>query len=245
MDGESSSHAKSSLGLYKEDFDGSDVEKEGDNNVSMVPDSVKEDVNVQAEEKGGKDDGGYKWKDVTFLTLYKRPEDEDISLIDVNVVGLLQEYAEKKMPLGLFEVHVISKWDVEVIVMGDLMRCMWIDKPAIVQKSFLEHLVTRFQRPRRIRHSDQYDVPRTIVAEKKNEGDNVRQEIKRAVWDCGMINPPGPDGVTFGFIRRYWSLIEKDVVAAVQHFFTSGNFPKGCNASFIALIPKISEAKFV
>nr|GEX38420.1 ChaC-like family protein [Tanacetum cinerariifolium] len=39
-------------GFIKEDFDGSDVEKEGDNNVSMVPDSVKEDVNVQAEEKG-------------------------------------------------------------------------------------------------------------------------------------------------------------------------------------------------
>nr|GFB76285.1 RNA-directed DNA polymerase, eukaryota [Tanacetum cinerariifolium] len=34
-----------------EDFDGSDAEKEGDNNVSMVPDSVTEDANVQAEEK--------------------------------------------------------------------------------------------------------------------------------------------------------------------------------------------------
>ncbi|GKD96898.1 hypothetical protein Tco_1380795 [Tanacetum coccineum] len=41
-----------SVGFIKEDFDGSDVEKEGDNNVSMVPDSVKEDVNVQDEEKG-------------------------------------------------------------------------------------------------------------------------------------------------------------------------------------------------
>nr|GFC62267.1 hypothetical protein [Tanacetum cinerariifolium] len=38
--------------FIKEYFDGSDVEKEGDNNVSMVPDSMKEDVNVQAEEKG-------------------------------------------------------------------------------------------------------------------------------------------------------------------------------------------------
>nr|GEY20244.1 RNA-directed DNA polymerase, eukaryota, reverse transcriptase zinc-binding domain protein [Tanacetum cinerariifolium] len=71
------------------------------------------------------------------------------------------------------------------------------------------------------------------------------QEIKRAVWDCGIDKSPGPDGVTFGFIRRYWSLIEKDVVAAVQHFFTSGNFPKGCNASFVALIPKIPNAKLV
>nr|GEV36347.1 RNA-directed DNA polymerase, eukaryota, reverse transcriptase zinc-binding domain protein [Tanacetum cinerariifolium] len=71
------------------------------------------------------------------------------------------------------------------------------------------------------------------------------QEIKPAVWDYGIDKSPGPDGFTFGFIRRYWSLIEKDVVAAVQHFFTSSNFPKGCNASFIALIPKIPDAKLV
>nr|GEW03597.1 RNA-directed DNA polymerase, eukaryota, reverse transcriptase zinc-binding domain protein [Tanacetum cinerariifolium] len=76
-------------------------------------------------------------------------------------------------------------------------------------------------------------------------GDISYQKIKRVVWDCGIDKSPGPDGVTFGFIRRYWYLIEKDVVAAVQHFFTFGNFPKGCNASFIALIPKIPDAKLV
>nr|GFC55172.1 hypothetical protein [Tanacetum cinerariifolium] len=38
--------------FIKEDFDGSDAEKERDNNVSMVLDSVTEDANVQAEEKG-------------------------------------------------------------------------------------------------------------------------------------------------------------------------------------------------
>nr|GFB78613.1 ChaC-like family protein [Tanacetum cinerariifolium] len=47
----SESEDEQSIGFIKEDFDGSDVEKEGDNNVSMVPDSVKEDMNVQAEEK--------------------------------------------------------------------------------------------------------------------------------------------------------------------------------------------------
>nr|GFC49046.1 hypothetical protein [Tanacetum cinerariifolium] len=46
------SEDEQSIGFIKEDFDGSDVEKEGDSNVIMVPDSVKEDVNVQAEEKG-------------------------------------------------------------------------------------------------------------------------------------------------------------------------------------------------
>nr|GEW68689.1 nucleotide-binding alpha-beta plait domain-containing protein [Tanacetum cinerariifolium] len=48
----SESEDEQSICFIKEDFDGSDVKKEGDNNVSMVPDSVKEDVNVQAKEKG-------------------------------------------------------------------------------------------------------------------------------------------------------------------------------------------------
>nr|GFD15598.1 DIE2/ALG10 family [Tanacetum cinerariifolium] len=47
----SESEDEQSVCFIKEDFDGSDAEKEGDNNVSMVPDSVTEDANVQAEEK--------------------------------------------------------------------------------------------------------------------------------------------------------------------------------------------------
>ncbi|GJT00400.1 RNA-directed DNA polymerase, eukaryota, reverse transcriptase zinc-binding domain protein [Tanacetum coccineum] len=55
----------------------------------------------------------------------------------------------------------------------------------------------------------------------------------------------GPDGFTFGFYRRFWSLIEDDIVAAVNHFFNFGFCPKGGNSSFIALIPKTQGAKMV
>ncbi|GJY62791.1 RNA-directed DNA polymerase, eukaryota [Tanacetum coccineum] len=72
-----------------------------------------------------------------------------------------------------------------------------------------------------------------------------KEEIKRAVWDCGSDKSPGPDGFTFGFYRRYWDTIEKDVVDVVSYFFSVGMFPKGGNASFIALIPKIQDAKVV
>ncbi|GJX45731.1 RNA-directed DNA polymerase, eukaryota, reverse transcriptase zinc-binding domain protein [Tanacetum coccineum] len=72
-----------------------------------------------------------------------------------------------------------------------------------------------------------------------------KEEIKKAVWDCGIDKSPGPDGFTFGFYRRYWNLIENDVVDAVTCFFHQGSFPKGGNSSFVILIPKTPNANMV
>ncbi|GJR02159.1 RNA-directed DNA polymerase, eukaryota [Tanacetum coccineum] len=77
------------------------------------------------------------------------------------------------------------------------------------------------------------------------ETDVTREEIKRAVWDCGVDKSPGPDGFTFGFYRRYWNFLEKDVIEAVYYFFQHGKFPKGGNSSFIALILKTYNANTV
>ncbi|GJX34701.1 RNA-directed DNA polymerase, eukaryota [Tanacetum coccineum] len=71
-----------------------------------------------------------------------------------------------------------------------------------------------------------------------------RDEIRRAVWNCGENKSPGPDGYTFEFFRKYWSLVGADFCDAVDYFFKSGTFPRGCNSSFIALIPKVNDAKF-
>ncbi|PWA60782.1 hypothetical protein CTI12_AA378320 [Artemisia annua] len=56
-------------------------------------------------------------------------------------------------------------------------------------------------------------------------------EIKRAVWDCGTNKSPGPDGFSFDFIRKFWNIINENVVAAIT--------------DFISLIPKIQDAKAV
>ncbi|GJZ06752.1 hypothetical protein Tco_0540545 [Tanacetum coccineum] len=38
------------------------------------------------------------------------------------------------------------------------------------------------------------------------------EEIKSAVWDCGMNKSPGHVGFTFEFFRRYWKLLEHDIM---------------------------------
>ncbi|GJZ54517.1 RNA-directed DNA polymerase, eukaryota, reverse transcriptase zinc-binding domain protein [Tanacetum coccineum] len=74
------------------------------------------------------------------------------------------------------------------------------------------------------------------------ECDVSKDEIKRVVWDCDTDKSPGPDGFTFGFYRRYWNILESD---AVTSFFHHGQFPKGSNSSFIALILKTRDANMV
>nr|GFA49810.1 RNA-directed DNA polymerase, eukaryota [Tanacetum cinerariifolium] len=47
------------------------------------------------------------------------------------------------------------------------------------------------------------------------------EEVKGAVWGCGLNKSPSPDGFTFEFYHRYWSLIEDDVLEAVNYFFNT------------------------
>ncbi|GKG17486.1 hypothetical protein Tco_0362443, partial [Tanacetum coccineum] len=72
-----------------------------------------------------------------------------------------------------------------------------------------------------------------------------RDEIRLAVWNCGDNKSPGPDGYTFEFFRKYWNFVGPDFCEAVEYFFVNGSFSKGCNSSFVALIPKVTDAKFV
>jgi len=66
-------------------------------------------------------------------------------------------------------------------------------------------------------------------------------EVKDAVWQCEGSKSPGPDGFNFNFIKYNWDTLKHDVMEAVKAFQETGCIPKGCNASFIALIPKVSD----
>jgi len=42
------------------------------------------------------------------------------------------------------------------------------------------------------------------------------EEVKAAVWDCDNFKCPGPDGISFSFIKDFWDLLKDDVM----RFFT-------------------------
>lgn len=62
--------------------------------------------------------------------------------------------------------------------------------------------------------------------------------MKEAVWECGVSKSPGPDGFNIGFFKACWNTIKSDLLKVLDEFHANGKLEKGCNSSFIVLIPK-------
>jgi len=67
------------------------------------------------------------------------------------------------------------------------------------------------------------------------------EEVKEAVWSCGSDKSPRPDGFNFSFIKLCWEEMKADIITAVHNFEDEGRWPRGTNASFISLIPKVEN----
>ncbi|GKD43240.1 RNA-directed DNA polymerase, eukaryota [Tanacetum coccineum] len=101
----------------------------------------------------------------------------------------------------------------------------WIDEPTKVKNEFLNHFSNRFALPSGPNIMLDSHMFKQINSDQiaDLECDVTVEEIKRAVWDCGINKSPRPDGFTFEFIRS--------------------KSPPGSNSSFITLIPKKQDTK--
>ncbi|GJX68265.1 RNA-directed DNA polymerase, eukaryota [Tanacetum coccineum] len=95
----------------------------------------------------------------------------------------------------------------------------WIVDPNKVKFEFLKHFSNQFSKPLStgVKIDFQFSTRLKFKQLEELERPISYEEIKKAVWDCGTNKSPAPDG----------------------------KFPQGCNSYFIALIPKIHDAKVV
>ncbi|XP_071705309.1 uncharacterized protein [Rutidosis leptorrhynchoides] len=68
-------------------------------------------------------------------------------------------------------------------------------------------------------------------------------EIVDAIRDCSGSKAPGPDGFNLHLFKKYWGIIRKEVIEAITWFWEKGEFSKGCNASFVTLVPKKNDPR--
>ncbi|GJZ48060.1 RNA-directed DNA polymerase, eukaryota [Tanacetum coccineum] len=142
---------------------------------------------------------------------------------------------------------MLNKKRNNLSIRGVLVDGVWVDEPKDVKKEFFDHFSKRFCKPGNRRAKICMEFPNRLNSDQMHdlEAEVSKDEVKRAVWECGTDKAPGPDGFTFGFFRHFWYLVEKDVIDAVSYFFSYADIPRGCNSSFIALIPKIPDANVV
>ena len=69
----------------------------------------------------------------------------------------------------------------------------------------------------------------------------IPQVIKDILLGMQSLKSPSPDGLPPLFYKKYWCVVRKSVILAVQNFFILGKMLKEVNNSFIVLIPKIQN----
>ncbi|GKA07595.1 hypothetical protein Tco_0686819 [Tanacetum coccineum] len=116
---------------------------------------------------------------------------------------------------------IINRKRSQLSIKGIMVDGVWVDDPSLVKDEFRSHFAKRFQAPGASRSRLNFQFPNRLNTEQaaKMEGSISHDEIRIG--------------------------LELDFCAAVDWFFLHSAFAKGCNSSFIALIPKTPDAKFV
>ncbi|GJX10007.1 RNA-directed DNA polymerase, eukaryota [Tanacetum coccineum] len=117
----------------------------------------------------------------------------------------------------------LDGFDKMLAIRGILVDDEWIVDPLAVKSVFLKYFSTQFSLPvsHHICFDDQFNSRLSLEQQADLERNVSNEEIKSTVWDCGTNKSPGHDGFTFKLFRRYWKLLEHDIVAAVNDFFAS------------------------
>ncbi|GJS81568.1 RNA-directed DNA polymerase, eukaryota [Tanacetum coccineum] len=142
---------------------------------------------------------------------------------------------------------IINKRRAQLAIRGIFVDGFWETEPGMIKDAFFNHFASRFKEPANHRFKLNFEFNKKLHQNQMEDLERSvsRDEIRRAVWSCGDNKSPGPDGFTFEFFKKYWDCIGSDFCEAVEYFFVNSSFSKGCNSSFVALIPKVMDAKFV
>ncbi|GKD45211.1 hypothetical protein Tco_1269856 [Tanacetum coccineum] len=135
---------------------------------------------------------------------------------------------------------IMNKKISQLTIRGTLANGEWISEPHRVKNEFFTHFKKQFSPIQASSICFDFTFLTRLSSDQVQDLEHLvtYEEVKRAVWDCGTNKSPGPDRFSFEFYHKYWTTIDDDVFQAVRDFFVNGHFPRGCNSSFIALIPK-------
>ncbi|GJW37117.1 RNA-directed DNA polymerase, eukaryota [Tanacetum coccineum] len=142
---------------------------------------------------------------------------------------------------------IINCKRANLAIKGVMVDGVWVDDPICVKEEFRSHFANRFRAPVNHHYKLNFIFPNRLSPDQVGDLERpvTKDEVKTVVWGCGKNKSPGPDGYMFEFFRNFWDIIGSDLFEAVEWFFVHCSFTRGCNSSFVALIPKTHDPKFV
>jgi hypothetical protein len=72
-------------------------------------------------------------------------------------------------------------------------------------------------------------------------GLDKRNEVCRLVFEKSLFVLCIQDGISFGFIKQFWTEMQDDFMRFLTEFHRNGKLTNGNNSTFIALIPKVDS----
>ncbi|GJT47648.1 RNA-directed DNA polymerase, eukaryota, reverse transcriptase zinc-binding domain protein [Tanacetum coccineum] len=99
---------------------------------------------------------------------------------------------------------ILNRQRNQLVIRGVLIDGTWTESPDLVKNEFFSHFQNRFGQPQSSRIQIAMDFPNHLSLEQQMdlESNITREEIKRAVWDCGTDKSPGPDVLLF--LKTYY-----------------------------------------
>ncbi|KAJ9556398.1 hypothetical protein OSB04_011012 [Centaurea solstitialis] len=125
-------------------------------------------------------------------------------------------------------------------IQGLNIQGVWSEKPEDVKKFVFEFFKDKFSMKVKLGAKLSTNKAKRISEEEafRLERRFTEEEVWNALNDCGNNKSPGPDGFTMGFLKKFWSIIKGDLMAALHWFWEKEDLSIGCNSSFVTLIPK-------
>ncbi|GKB36671.1 hypothetical protein Tco_0881613 [Tanacetum coccineum] len=123
---------------------------------------------------------------------------------------------------------IINRKRANLSIKGIMVDGEWVDDPNRVKAEFRAHFSSRFQDPGLSRSRINFRFPTRLKTDQITDLEKPisSDEIRDAVWACGANKSPGPDGFSFEFFRKFWSLIGPDMCVAVEWFFSHSTFTR-------------------
>ncbi|XP_020699873.1 uncharacterized protein LOC110112117 [Dendrobium catenatum] len=70
------------------------------------------------------------------------------------------------------------------------------------------------------------------------------EEVENAIKETTRFTSPGEDGISYSFLKSYWSIIKIEFWEAMKNFIETAKMNEDWKRTMIVLIPKINNPKY-